>query len=45
MQTNKNLHERYSLRTLEYKDEEKIEVEVDEKNYKTVLDFDSLGVN
>ena len=44
MQAGKNVNERYSLQTLEYKDEEKIECEVDEKNYKTVLDFVSLEV-
>ncbi len=39
------MNERYSLQTLEYKDEDKIECELDEKNYKTVLDFYSLGIN
>ena len=44
MQAGKNVNERYSLQTLEYKDEDKIECDLDEKNFKTVLDFDSQGV-
>ena len=44
MQAGKNVYERYSLQTLEYKDEDKIECDVDDKNFKTVLDFDSLIV-
>lgn len=44
MQAGKNVNERYSLHTLEYKDEEKIECEVDEKNYKSVFNFASLEV-
>ena len=44
MQAGKNVNERYSLQTLEYKDEDKIECDVDEKNFKTVLDYDSVGI-
>ena len=44
MQDGKNNKERYSLQTLEYKGEDKIECDVDNKNFKTVLDFESLGV-